>query len=282
MAVRDPSVRPAAGRADFTFVHLTDTHIMAGAPPWDGRVDTAACLRQVIAVINALEPRPAFAVVGGDLASPDLADRTRTPSTEEYEPSYALLREILAELRCPTHLLLGNHDHRRAFQRVLGAGGEAAHRWSFDHQGYHFVGLDSHVPGEAWGEVDPGQLEWLAGDLAAHRGRPALVFVHHHPWPLGLTWMDAMGLRNGDELGALLERFPDVRWIVCGHVHLDHAAERRGLTMLTTPATCFQVSKLSQTRKILPGPPAFRLVRVSGLELATRVLHLRDGGIESL
>jgi len=65
-----------------------------------------------------------------------------------------------------------------------------------------------------------------------------------------------------------------VRWLICGHVHLDQAIQRGSLTMLTTPSTCLQLSKVSQTAKALPGPPAFRIVDVSGDELSTRVVQL--------
>ena len=47
-----------AAPADFCFVHFTDTHIMAGGVHPATQVDTAACLRQVIGVLSALEPRP--------------------------------------------------------------------------------------------------------------------------------------------------------------------------------------------------------------------------------
>lgn len=263
--------------ADFSFVHFTDTHIMAGGT-WDnGQVDTSASLRRVIATINALEPAPAFAIVGGDLTSPDLLERGRMLASDEWMPSYRLLREIVGGLRCPAHFLLGNHDDRPAFYRVMGdrtTNLDGPQHWSFDHGGCHFVGLDSLVPGKAWGEISAPQLEWLDADLRTHGEQPTLIFVHHHPWPLGLAWMDAMSLRNGEQLIGILERHPSVRWIVCGHVHQDYEVQRGKLTMLTTPSTCFQVSKVSQTYKVLAGPPGFRVVRVSGPSLATRVLHL--------
>ena len=67
-----------AAQADFSFVHVTDTHIMAGGK-WKARsgeweFDTNVSLQEVVATINTLQPRPAFAVFGGDLASPDLLD----------------------------------------------------------------------------------------------------------------------------------------------------------------------------------------------------------------
>jgi Icc protein len=227
--------------------------------------------------VRGLDPAPDFAVLGGDLASPDLLDRTVVLTSVEYEPSYRLLQEILAELPCPLHVLPGNHDDRGAFNRVLLGGAlvpGAPHCWSFDHGGYHFVGLDSLEPGCPHGYVDDGQLAWLDGDLERHGGQPTIVFVHHHPWPLGLAWIDGMRLRNGEELIATLRRHPRVRWLICGHVHLDQAIQCDGLTMLTTPSTCLQLSKVSQARKALPGPPGFRIVDVAGDRLSTRVVYL--------
>jgi len=70
--------------------------------------------------------------------------------------------------------------------------------------------------------LDAAQLAWLDRDLAAHRDRPTIVFVHHHPWPLGHAWMDTMPLRNGHELMTLLGRHAQVRWLIGGHVHSDY------------------------------------------------------------
>ena len=266
----------------FRFVHLTDTHIMAGGGwrfrPDLAEFDTATSLRGVVQAVRGLDPAPDFAVLGGDLVSPDLLDGAGVLTSAQYEPSYQLLEEILAGLPCPTHALAGNHDDRDAFNRVLLDGVLAPstpHCWSFDHCGYHFVGLDSHEPGQAHGFLDDGQLEWLDRDLGRYREQPTIVFVHHHPWPLGLAWIDRVRLRNGEALTATLRRHPGVRWLICGHVHLDQAIQRDGLTVLTTPSTCVQLSRVSQTRKILPGPPGFRIVDVAGDQLSTRVVHLQ-------
>jgi Icc protein len=272
----------APGR--FRFVHLTDTHVMAGGGwrfrPGQPEFDTEQSLRRVVEAIRGLDPAPEFAVLGGDLASPDLLDRSVVLTSAQYEPSYRLLKDIVAGLPCPTHALMGNHDDRPAFNRVLLDGArapDAPHCWSFDHGGYHFVGLDSHVAGQPHGFLDGGQLDWLRQDLAQHRDRPTIAFVHHHPWPLGLAWIDAMRLRNGDDVIAALQEHPRVRWLICGHVHLEQAIQRGGLTMLTTPSTCLQLSRFSQVARARPGPPAFRIVDVAGDELSTLVVHLHGG-----
>jgi 3',5'-cyclic-AMP phosphodiesterase len=278
-----------ATQADFSFVHLTDTHIMAGGK-WKARsgaweYDTTASLQQVINAVNILQPRPAFAVLGGDLASPDLLDHHRVWTPEEYESSYILLQELLHALPCPTYMLMGNHDNRIAFHRILGNAVstlDAPHYYSFDYQRYHFVALDSQQPGAPGGYLDPAQLTWLRQDLETYRDQPTLVFVHHHPWPLGLAWIDTMPLHNGEELMRLLQMYPAVRWVICGHVHTDQVMQRDGITVMTTPSTCVQLSKVSQTPKILPGPPGFRLVQVKGLALSTRVFYLHGTDAEAL
>ena len=267
-----------AAQADFCFVHFTDTHIMAGGVHPSTQLDTEVCLRQVVDVLQTLEPQPAFAVVGGDLASPDILDREQTLEPEDYMPSYRLLQDILSPLPYPVHMLLGNHDNRQAFHQVMQTGatnGDALHHYSFDYQGWHFVALDSLLPGKPGGQVDAKQLNWLRDDLKAHQGQPTLAFVHHHPLPLGLAWLDAMPLYNGVDLVSVVRQYPDVGWIICGHVHMDHIVQRDGVTMLTTPSTCFQINRLSQTRQeALAGPPAFRLVWVKGEDISTRVIHL--------
>src|SRR5438445_115394 len=98
-----------------------------------------------------------FRMVGGLEGARSIAhlaeqlDRGRTLASDEWIPSYRLLREIVDGLRCPTHFLLGNHDDRPAFHRVIGGRTtdlDAPQHWSFGHGGCHFVGLDSLVPGK--------------------------------------------------------------------------------------------------------------------------------------
>ncbi len=265
------------------FVHLTDTHVMAGGR-WrprggDFEFDTAASLARVVSAIAALDPAPVFAVLGGDLASPDLLSRDRTLGADDYEPSYRLLRDLLAPLPCPSHFIMGNHDNREAFARVFGdaAHGPSAPRpASFSADGWRFVLLDSLDPGQASGALDAAQLAWLESDLAAHRGTPTVAFVHHHPWPVNHRWIDTMMLREGDALTSRLRAHGNVAALICGHVHMDHQVLRGGLTMLTTPSTCIQLIKTSHEARMLPGPPAFRIVDLDGDTLATRVVHLHD------
>ena len=278
-----------AESADFSFIHFTDTHIMAGStcPAFDGAwdIDTQVTLERVIRAINGLEFKPAFVMIGGDLVSPDLIDRSRHLTSAEYEPSYELLQDVLKPLDCPVYMLMGNHDDRVAFHRVMQhdvVPSDSPHYFSFNHQGYHFIGLDTHEMGKPSGYVDEQQLAWLQADLDVHRGYPTIAFMHHHPWQVNVAWMDVMNLLNGDEVVDRFREHGGVRWMICGHVHLDHDVQKDGLTQLTSPATCFQISKVSQTPKLYGGPPGFRVVHVKGQELSTQVLYLYEDRAEQL
>ena len=264
------------------FVHITDTHIMAGGK-WPLRgtnteFDTDASLCRVVETVGRLDPAPAFAVLGGDLASPDILHRDRTLTPAEYASSYMRLLDVLGGLPCQAYYLMGNHDNLEAFNAALRPGmpKDAPAYYAFDHGGTHFVALDSHEAGHADGVLDAEQLAWLERDLASHGEAPTVVFVHHHPWPLGQAWMDTMQIRNGSELMALLSRHGQVRCLIGGHVHTEHVIQRGGLTFLTTPSTCIQLAKLSASgRHFDPGPPGFRVVDIEDGRLSSYVVYVR-------
>ena len=180
---------------------ITDTHVKAAGRLAYRRVDSAQKLRNCVAHLNALDPRPDIVLLTGDLV--DLG------RPEEYE----LLREILAPLAMPLYAIPGNHDERgalrRAFadQKYLPQDGEFLH-YTLDDYPLRLIGLDTVVPGEQRGELCARRLAWLDAELARAPDRPTVLFMHHPPFLTGLANMDWQNCHNGDALGALLQRSP--------------------------------------------------------------------------
>jgi len=156
-------VRPAAGQVKepFRFVHITDTHLTAS-----GNIEP---LKQLVAEINAMTPKPAFVVDTGDV--------TEAGRSEEF----ARFLEGTAGLSIPFYATPGNHDTRwaplgkeaftQAFKKLY---------QSFDYGGCHFVLLDSTILLEHWGHFDATQLKWLENDLRKiKKGTPVFLFFHH-------------------------------------------------------------------------------------------------------
>jgi 3',5'-cyclic AMP phosphodiesterase CpdA len=262
---------------ELRFVHFTDTHVVGpGVRLRD--VDTCRTLERVVDAVNDLRPRPRFVVVGGDLVSPDIPSDTiegHLDATDaEYEASYVVLRSILARLAVPYHVLMGNHDRRGPFRRVMGAEPApetAPHRYVIDVDGYRLCALDSLDPGKKPGLLGEAQLDWLGDRLREAADRHAVIAVHHHAVPIGLERLDTQMLTDADALWDVIAEAGNVRGVLCGHVHLPHEEVRHGIPVVTTPSTCFQSSKLFREKQYLPGPPALRLVTCRAGQMTSEV-----------
>src|SRR3954447_10007197 len=166
------------------------------SPPPCGRPARSRPTPRSCRAAGALEPDAVL--VSGDLAE--------HASDEEY----AVVREQLAALRAPVHVLPGNHDDRealrRAFDDLPGTGGEPI-QYAADLGALRLVVLDSTRPGQDAGELDATRLAWLEEALADAPDVATIVALHHPPLLTGVPAMDDMGLPAGDRaaLGAVLE-----------------------------------------------------------------------------
>src|SRR5258706_10499326 len=131
---------------------ITDLHVMPKGMLAYGKVDTAGMLRDAVAHLNRLEPRPDAVVITGDLA-------------DRGEPvAYQHLREILADLKIRWFVIPGNHDRlaefRSAFadQPYLPATGEFIN-YVIDDYPLRIVAAHSVIPGRTDGLIGDAQLE---------------------------------------------------------------------------------------------------------------------------
>ncbi|MBK8915633.1 MAG: metallophosphoesterase [Phycisphaerales bacterium] len=235
----------------FRFVHLTDMHV---TPKRMGDKGYAACIESVA----ALKPRPAFALMGGDLAF----DGLYTPK-RDFEEQIRLYREITKQLAMPSHPCMGNHDVLgwSSRRKVDVADPDLGKRlimerlewerpyYSFDHGGWHFAVLDCIHPLETADgpsyepRIGAEQLEWLANDLAAAGDRPKVCVTHiaafcnvgqYNADPKALA-MGPMVLRDTKELRLILERHGVVA-LLQGHSHRIEEYRFRGVWYLTSAA----------------------------------------------
>ena len=67
-----------------------------------------------------------------------------------------------------------------------------------------------------------------------------MVAVHHPPLPIGSSWLDAIGLVDGEALIKLLTPVNELCAVVCGHIH-QHWQEvlpgRKDVLLLGCPST---------------------------------------------
>lgn len=212
---------------------ITDLHISVPGGKTDERYRTAEHLARAVAHLNGLARRPDAVLVTGDLV--DIG----TPA------EYARLRELLAPLTIPFHLIPGNHDHREhlraafADHAYLPRGGFL--QYTIEHLPVRFIALDTHVPGEIGGTLCAERLDWLAARLAEQPERPTVLFMHHPPFRTGIEQMDKWSLADADAFGAVVARHPQIERILCGHLHRPTLVRWRGTVASTCPATAHQI-----------------------------------------
>lgn len=209
--------------------HLSDLHLTATGHPLYGRVDTRAAWRLALQRLAALRRRPDLLLLTGDLAD------------DGEFATYLDLKQALVALDMPFYLLPGNHDARAALARAFP---ESCAAWQdgvarFDLPGGRLLLLDTAVPGEEWGRVDPAQLDRLEACLAG----PALLAMHHPPFAVGIPGMDRIACRGEiGRLGECLARSGGVEGLLCGHVHRHVATLFHGVPAQVAPAPAHQIA----------------------------------------
>lgn len=219
--------------------HFSDTHIQTGPLA----ADSARQLHRALGRVLALDRQPDCVVITGDVANVGRED--------EYEA----FRTIVGDFPIPIHLVTGNHDDPKTMVAQFGGsaylGGGDSPYYVVEYPNACFIALDTNVPNSPAGHIPAEQLHWLDRTLAAS-DRPAVVALHHPPIPIGIRFLDDMGLDNGDELRAVLEKHDTVGRVLAGHIHRTIIGGFAGAT-LTVASSLYRQSALSLTGDQPPG-----------------------------
>jgi Icc protein len=250
---------------------ISDCHIRDQGGSFARLVDTTETLRRVVDHLVGLDPAPDVILATGDLTDDGTASQ------------YATLLDVLTPIADRLLPIPGNHDEcplfRGAFADVL-PGNLADDHCSYvveDHP-VRLVGLDNSIPGRHDGRFDPVRERWLDDVLAADPDRPTLVFTHFPPFETGLRFMDDAGLLDSDRLRAVIERNPQVRLLVTGHLHRPIHTTIGSTLVSTCPSTGNQIRLDLHPERgaAVDEPPAYQLHRWDGERFVTHTGVVRD------
>ena len=229
-------------------VQITDPHIVADNDVRFANVDTALTLTRVINDIN-LNEAPDLVLLSGDLVN------------EVSTQSYRRLMQILHALSFPVYCLPGNHDEPFLMHAELNVGKVSTEK-KLQSQYWDILLLDSVLANSQSGFLGDAELEFLEHQLARSEDKHVLVVLHHHPVPVNSPWMDRMMLNNAEEFFTVLDRFPQVRAVLWGHIHQDFSQNRSGMLLLGCPSTCVQFNLDQESSEIVDKPPAYRRLKL--------------------
>lgn len=257
--------------ASHVLIHVSDPHFLAGGARLGGRYDVEANFARTLAAIRAVHPHPAAIVVTGDLA--DLGE------PDAYRRLRAAVEPVAADLGAPVIWVAGNHDERPALRRDLLdlAPTEEPVTGVWDLDGLRVVALDTSVPGWHHGDLDPGQLAWLAELLAEPAPHGTLLAMHHPPLPSHLPLFDILELRHQDELADII-RGSDVRGILAGHLHYSSHGMFAGVPVSVASATCYTMNVALPAAEVngMDAAQAFQLVHVHPDTITHSVVPVTD------
>jgi 3',5'-cyclic AMP phosphodiesterase CpdA len=257
---------------------ISDLHIKRPGALAYRRVDTAAYLSRCVERLNALAPAPDAIIITGDLV-------------DQGEPEqYEHLKSLLAPLKTPYYLLVGNHDDRTALRatfidhKELHTNSEFI-QYTVDIGPLRLIALDSMVPGQSAGLLCDARLAWLEAQLQTAHDKPVIVALHHPPFVSGIGHMDALRLdpASAKKLAALIARHPNVERVICGHVHRPMFVRFGGTIASAVPAPAHQVAldlRDDAPSAFMMEPPAFALHRydsVNGLITHHAYVDAADG-----
>ena len=250
-----------------TILQITDLHLSPDPDALNRGVEVLKTLRNVLGHIRTHHSGFDFLVLSGDLAD------------GEQKKSYETVKEELGDWISRALLIPGNHDHRGRMRDVFGdrvPAGDDTVSFRQESGAWMMLGLDTLVPGEVGGRVEPGHLEWVEREVKKNASVPVLLFMHHPPVSVNCAWVDELGLVEGDAFRDLVQRSPNVRAVFAGHVHQEFNGFLGDVPVYTTPSTAMQFVPGIDEFAVDRVPPGYRVIELDGEDFRTRVVRFPE------
>ena len=193
---------------------------------------------------------------------------------------YERLKEKIAPLPMPVHLLIGNHDDRptllKACPELKGDGG-------FVHQVVplslgHAIVLDTWGPKSHAGHFCADRAAWLQDQLRRLPG-PVWIFMHHNPVPTRVAPMDKIMLLDTDRFAQTLAPHRDkIRHIFHGHCHLTLSGSFMGIPFSAPRGTNHAGWPDFEAQRLLSAADLLEAYSVIFADATTTLIHQVEFG----
>jgi 3',5'-cyclic AMP phosphodiesterase CpdA len=223
--------------------------------------------------------------------APDLMLATGDLTDQGDEQSYARLRDVFASYPWPVLPCMGNHDVREAFAQVFPDFADRSGFIQYDRlfAEFRLIVIDTLEEGRHGGAFCEVRAAWLKSRLAEQRHLPTYIVMHHPPFDSGLDWMttdpaEPWVARFGDAIADA----PQLRGLICGHLHRSMSVQWNGLTATVCSSTAPQVAldlrpidadHTDDRAMIVAEDPAYALHHWNGAQLVSHFDRACDGEI---
>lgn len=216
-------------------VQLSDLHQFTDPTRAMLGMNPTASLTAVLNHLRRLTPAPDLILLTGDLAQ------------DEQLTTYSQLANLLTRLSIPTYWLAGNHDLSPDNIATQLTGHHIFADKVIVRDPWRFILLNSQIPNAVPGCLSEDELQFLDRELTAGARQHCFVALHHHPVTIGSAWLDKLHLQNHADFWHIIDKHPQVRAVICGHIHQAFMQKRQHIHLYAAPSTWVQFLPNSQT-----------------------------------
>lgn len=228
-------------------VQITDCHLGQNAGDRLLGLDTDQSLSDVLYQVHSEQKHIDWFLCTGDLSN--------DAGSTAYERLIAQLPHHIPQAWLP-----GNHDENAQMAHYVSETRHFLPSLSFEF--WQITLLDSSIPHAVPGLLAPQEIDRLVAILQANPHKSHMIFLHHPLLPVGCAWLDEQVVANGREILALLATYPQVKAVMCGHVHQEHQHSYQHIALYSTPSTCIQFKPNSQQFAVGDEMPGYRFIEL--------------------
>tara|TARA_B100000780_G_scaffold278421_1_gene251919 strand:- start:2140 stop:2898 length:759 start_codon:yes stop_codon:yes gene_type:complete len=209
-------------------------------------------------------------------AQVDLLMLTGDLSNFGSQAAYLRLQKKLRNLEHPCVWLAGNHDECEAMQKVSAQAVQQLRVLDYDYWRLIILNTTDQPDGHGSGSICAAQMAELEIHLADDCQLPVCVFMHHNAVPVNSLWQDNIMLGNSEQFNTLVASNPQVKAVVCGHVHQDFDQLIGAARYLATPSSAVQFTSKQKEFKVQTelGPGLRLLTLGANGQINTRIQRL--------
>jgi Icc protein len=249
---------------DLRVIQLTDIHYFTDPAKTLLNINTNQSFKLVLEAAQANGWPPDFLIATGDL------------SQEGNASSYKRLLETLSGIGLPIYCLPGNHDNPAVMSQVLSSD-EVHVEKNLVKENWNIVFLNTAVKGTNDGRFSEDELAYLDENLKNHPNHHALICFHHSPVSVGSAWLDQMQISNSDDFFRLIDRYPQVRGVLFGHIHQQFDETRAGVKLMAAPSCGLQFKPHSDAFRADTVAPGYRWLTLGpNGEITTGIKRIKN------
>lgn len=245
------------------FIHLTDSHFLDDTSNSTKEINPFNSFLNVIEHIKKTQTEYQFILITGDI------------SQSGSKKSYQRFIQLLARLKKPYYCLPGNHDDAALLKALIANSPDK--QISINQIAAHqLILLNSQNMGSQGGIISTENLLALKTTLD-NSTQPTIIALHHPPVSIQSSWMDKINLANKEKLLAILEKYPQVKLVLFGHVHQAIDKKHKHIRLLATPSTSYQFTPKTQTMHLDQLAPGYRTIQLQGDDqINTQVIRVEN------